>query len=92
MNPDLFITIAFCSFVALFTIGGVLVQHHERHKAKLDPAAGEQGPRSVVGDAGSLAGEAREAADDRAVDDVREDRRRWRLAAVVDQHEARRLE
>jgi hypothetical protein len=91
MDPDVFITIAFCAEAALFAIGGGLVFRHEwrREALRVDAAqrefSGLSRSRGQARDRG-------EGADDRAVDDMRRYGRERGLAAVVDQHEARRLE
>lgn len=91
MNPDVFITIAFRAEVALFAIGGGLFVGHEWRREAVGVDAGRREPSRLSRSRG-LARERGEGADDRAVDDVRRHGRERRLAAVVDQHEARRLE
>ena len=91
MDPDVFITIAFCAEAALFAIGGGLFFEHEWRRDALGIDAG-QPELSGLGRSRGLARERGEGAHDRAVYDVRRDGRERRLAAVVDQHEPRRLE
>ena len=91
MQPDVFITIAFCAEAALLAIGSGLFFGHEWRREALGIDAGRRKP-SRLSRTRELARERGEGADDRAVDDVRGYGRERRLAAVVDQHEARRLE
>jgi hypothetical protein len=90
MDPDVFITIAFCAEVALFAIGGGLFVRREWRRHAIGVDADRRELARLAGRRRGLARRLGQATDPRVVSDVPRNRRGRPSAAGLDQHEARR--